>query len=79
MIKAQLKFIRVDQGFYRVDMEKMHNGRKVYPMYATIEQNRFGRKLWTVHIEGIGRLLDDQGYDCFTLAIAKRLIKETIK
>ena len=71
----KLIFNKIDSGFYRVDTEKEHNGRNVYPTVATIEQNSYGRKLWQVNIEGRGRLVDSNGFDCFTLAIAKQEIK----
>ena len=68
----KLLFRKVDTGFYRVETEKEHNGRKVFPCVATIEQRNDGRKLWQVNVCGKGVLQDRTGNDCFSLAIAKK-------
>ena len=73
----KLHFKKVDSGFYRVETEKEHNGRKVFPLLATISKNNYGRKLWQIDIENHGRLVAG-GHDCFSLAVAKQLIKENL-
>ncbi len=37
-----------------------------------LEQNHFGRKLWTVEVPGRGRIVDG-GSDCFSFRVAKRV------
>lgn len=74
-----LKFNRIDDTFIRVDYEIEHNGRKAYPCFATIQKTSYGRKLWQVDIEGKGRLSDYQGNDCFSLVLAKGLVKQKYK
>ena len=73
-----LKFNRIDTNFVRADYAKAHNGRTVYPIFATIQQNSYGRKLWQIEINN-KRFVDEQGYDCFTLTNAKRIIKDAYK
>lgn len=41
---------------------------------GTIDQNHFGRRLWTVTIEGQGRVTDGC-YDCFPFRHAKKLLR----
>jgi len=36
-----------------------------------IEQNHFGRKLWTVEINSVK--IVDGGYDCFSFVLAKQI------
>lgn len=42
------------------------------------QQNPYGRKLWQFEKYDGGRILDESGYDCFTLAIGKKLCEERI-
>ena len=42
-----------------------------------VEQNDFGRKLWTVEVPGRGKIVDE-GYDCFSFVLAKRVARSTL-
>ena len=64
-----LKFKKVFEGCHHV----YRAGYACNPL-ATIDRNDFGRRLWTVTVEGYGRLTDGC-HDCFTLAEAKELVK----
>lgn len=48
------------------------DGKRLY----ILQQNSYGRKLWQAESVSNGRILDKSGYDCFTLAIAKKLCEE---
>lgn len=65
--KPIFAFRRLDHGFVQV----FKDGKFI----AGIEQNCYGRKLWQIERMPGGHYVDKNGFDCFTLTIAKQEIK----
>ena len=45
---------------------------------AILEQNHFGRRLWTVELPGQGRITD-KGFDCFGFKLAKQVALNAVE
>lgn len=76
----KLVYTKVDEGFYRVETPVRNNtinGKDFYYPIAILTQNNYGNKYWQIEYLN-KRFVDDNGYDCFTFSIARKLLKENI-
>jgi len=64
-----IKFVKLYPRHYWIEKD----GQKI----GELTQNSYGRSLWNIEING-KRILDKSGYDCFSLNIAKQIVREKI-
>lgn len=69
-VRVKVKWKRVFDGCWHGFVGDNPNPR------AIVDQNYFGRKLWTVEVDG--KKKTDGSADCFSFRLAKDLVKRTL-